>query len=274
MILTEDEANLLGRQFTAMHREMLIYVTDKCNMHCSVCYMDSGPEKHAFIKKSYIRKLFKYIDASWFIEIIGGEPTLNMPAVEYIVKLSKRKNVKTRLATNGKLLLNDKMLKKVLDLKIDVLSLGYNEYHSLKVDEAQRIVDIFSDKSVFTRLTFNSFETTDLSNLDTKNCFIIKDTLMQDGRGSFKDDFQQFTHCACQGLALFPDGSLRSGCVHGPAACYFGNIKDLKDFSVIKSYLSRYPKFRWAKNLKGPYACVKNSLLDKRFDDPNFVLNI
>lgn len=272
MILSNEEATFLYSKYTCNHRELHIYITNSCNMNCSICYMDSSSEKHDFIKKSYIKKILKYIDKNWCVCIIGGEPLLNIKIVKYICKLCKKKNIKTRLATNGKLLLDKKILKKVLSLKINVLSLGYNEYHSLKEEEVQKIIDIFADNNVSTKITLNSFESTDLSKIDTKGCFIIRDSILPSGRGTFKElpkFYESF--CPCQGLALHVNGDLRGMCCYGQAACLLGNINDF-NFENILNCLNRYPKFKWKKPVLNNKQCIKGSLLNKNFDNFDFWL--
>lgn len=281
MVLTQAEADSLRQRYTDRHREFAINITDACNMACSICYKDSGLSKNTFIKKSYIKKAISLLDNEWCVCITGGEPLLGLKLVEYTVKLCKKKGITIRLVTNGLLLLDDKIFDKVMSLNIDVITIGYNEFHSLRADQAQKLIDKISDNKIYSHLTLNTLETTDISNLRIdKSLYIIRDDILLVGRGkNYKlNKNYDMTFCTCQGLTMLVNGSINAFCCQGLCSCYFFSIKDkslIQLFKKAKECLYRYPKFKW-ESKKAFYSrqCVRGSLLNKDFNDLSYVLTV
>ena len=61
---------------------LVIEATRKCNMNCSHCLRGAAQRKCADNK--HIHRLMQIIDHISTLTITGGEPTLNMDALEYI----------------------------------------------------------------------------------------------------------------------------------------------------------------------------------------------
>ena len=82
----------------------LIEVTTKCNLHCPLCYSDSG--EGTFLSLETIEKMMDFFQDSEggqaeILQISGGEPTLH-PDIINIIKLAKAKKFKyVMLNTNG-----------------------------------------------------------------------------------------------------------------------------------------------------------------------------
>lgn len=80
-----------------------IEVTRKCNMECEHCLR--GDSINMNIGHQFIDQLFSKIDAINSLTITGGEPSLNVPAINYIIKSVKKYNIEIGnffIATNGK----------------------------------------------------------------------------------------------------------------------------------------------------------------------------
>lgn len=91
--------------------EVMIEVTRRCNMTCEHCLR--GEQQSLDIDLAYIDILFSKIDYISSLAITGGEPSLNVDAINYIVEASKRHSVyidNFYLATNGKNVSNDFLL--------------------------------------------------------------------------------------------------------------------------------------------------------------------
>jgi len=83
--------------------EVIIEVTRKCNMKCRHCLR--GSVQNANIDKKHIRTLLKQVSNINYVVFTGGEPSLNVEAIEYFVEVAKELNVEIGyfyIATNGK----------------------------------------------------------------------------------------------------------------------------------------------------------------------------
>lgn len=94
----------------------LIYInlSNQCNLCCDYCLVESN-KKNAYLEKrsfdNFYEKLEKYIEKNKlqvkFI-LYGGEPTLAMPILKYVVdKVSKINSATIGIVTNGTLLTED-----------------------------------------------------------------------------------------------------------------------------------------------------------------------
>ena len=84
---------------------LVIEVTRKCNMSCFHCLR--GDAMNVNIKKEYIDTLLQQIGYGGYINSVvfsGGEPTLNVPIMEYFLDQCKNWKIKINffyIATNG-----------------------------------------------------------------------------------------------------------------------------------------------------------------------------
>lgn len=82
--------------------DAVIEITRKCNMVCDHCLR--GDAQNCNIKHEYIDQLFSKVDYISSLSITGGEPTLNVDAIDYIVESAQRHNVDIGnfyIVTNG-----------------------------------------------------------------------------------------------------------------------------------------------------------------------------
>lgn len=68
--------------------EFAIEITRKCNMKCAHCLRGEAQKKD--IHKKYITKALEDISSIGSLTITGGEPTLNIPAIRFILEELKR----------------------------------------------------------------------------------------------------------------------------------------------------------------------------------------
>lgn len=113
-------------------------LNSKCSFHCKYCYLDfaeednpinnKNTEKNKDINEKYIfdfiRKMKEYQIERVFIA--GGEPLSNPNRTFEIIKSIKKNNIQVILCTNGYLI--DKYYQKIIDSKVDALSISLDSY--------------------------------------------------------------------------------------------------------------------------------------------------
>lgn len=92
-MITIKQKNLI-EQGTSLH---IIVTTGNCNLRCVYCQVNSEAyKKHSAMTKPTAKKTVDFIFQTpshhITIEFQGGEPTLNFPIIEYIVKYANKKN--------------------------------------------------------------------------------------------------------------------------------------------------------------------------------------
>lgn len=83
-------------------RDMIIEVTRKCNIQCDHCLR--GDAVNLNMKKEYIDSLLDQVTGFGGIVFTGGEPSLNVPIMEYFLEECKQRNIPIDyfyIATNG-----------------------------------------------------------------------------------------------------------------------------------------------------------------------------
>lgn len=68
--------------------EFVIEITRKCNMKCAHCLRGDAQKRD--IHKEYITKVLEDVSSIGSLTITGGEPTLNIPAIRFILNELKR----------------------------------------------------------------------------------------------------------------------------------------------------------------------------------------
>ena len=123
-----------------------ILVTNKCNLNCKYCYANAGTygEKCRDMNFNTYSKVCEYLEKKYKsigeVNFFGGEPTLNIDAIEYICKYFNEKyKFKTptfSMVTNGTNL-NDEMLDLINKYNIHIIvSLDSTNKH---VNDSNRI---------------------------------------------------------------------------------------------------------------------------------------
>lgn len=260
MILTVKEAIELKNKFDANMRQFAFQVTERCNMKCSCCYKNSG-ELDTDITKEIIDKAFAFIDDSWCVTITGGEPTLRIDLVEYIIKKAKKLGCITYIETNG--LFSKDVLKRLIKTKIDIISIGVNDYHIVS-DEVQRNITALENKKVKSKVHINSIKGNKMPYELNIKTFVVKDLLTRDGREKIgTKELFNFSTCSNEGITVWPDGTIAPFCAKGKNVCKTFNINEFNT-EIIKKYFcieNRRIYISDKNNLRYSY-CEKNM-----FDD-------
>ena len=79
-----------------------VEITRRCNLKCAHCCR--GDTQNVDIDYKYIDLLLDQVDYIYHLTFTGGEPTLNVPAIQYFIDQCKEKNVKVdyvSIITNG-----------------------------------------------------------------------------------------------------------------------------------------------------------------------------
>lgn len=82
---------------------LAIEVTRRCNMNCAHCLR--GNAQNMDIDYSYIDKLLENVSTINYITFTGGEPSLNVAAIDYTLKKCQEKNISVGgfyIVTNAK----------------------------------------------------------------------------------------------------------------------------------------------------------------------------
>jgi len=85
-------------------RNLILEVTRRCNMSCEHCLR--GDAENLDLKKEYVDTLLDQLDGGWIssVTFTGGEPSLNVPIIEYFLNEIIRRNIGLGffyIATNG-----------------------------------------------------------------------------------------------------------------------------------------------------------------------------
>jgi uncharacterized radical SAM superfamily Fe-S cluster-containing enzyme len=89
----------------------ILEVGDYCNLHCPICYADSGPHRQAFRDLATIERMLDAIVANEgepdVVQLSGGEPTIH-PQFFAILDAAKRRPIRHLMVnTNGVRIAND-----------------------------------------------------------------------------------------------------------------------------------------------------------------------
>lgn len=82
---------------------LIVEVTRKCNISCQHCLR--GEAVNMNMKKEYVDTLLSQVDNINSLVFSGGEPTLNLPLMEYFLEVCKHRRIDIGffyIATNGK----------------------------------------------------------------------------------------------------------------------------------------------------------------------------
>jgi len=136
-----------------------VEITRKCNLKCSYCCR--GKAENVNIDYRYIDSLLDQIDSIHSLTFTGGEPSLNVPAMQYFIDESKRKRVRidyVLIVTNGINIKQD-----FIDVCIDIskianisVYLSDDDYHTsqrLYDDSLLKVLPFYKKRSVHWKRT-------------------------------------------------------------------------------------------------------------------------
>lgn len=82
--------------------KLTVELTEKCNMKCPHCC--KGEAGNTDIDLSHIDNLLNQVDRIEILSLIGGEPTLNINAIQYVYEAIRKRNIplfEFQIITNG-----------------------------------------------------------------------------------------------------------------------------------------------------------------------------
>lgn len=110
---------------------LVFEVTRKCNMNCSHCFM--GDAEDLNISSKTIDATLDKIEKIYSIGFGGGEPSLNLEAIEYALEACKKRNIPVLefyMLTNGKEV-SDRFIKILNDWYVYVVKCNYEMIRDL-----------------------------------------------------------------------------------------------------------------------------------------------
>lgn len=121
--------------------EFVIEITRKCNMKCAHCLRGDAQKRD--IHKEYITKVLEDVSSIGSLTITGGEPTLNIPAIRFILDELKRLEIPVSyfyMVVNGRktcqsieflhLLIEMYMYQDEKDECLPMIQMSNDKYHS------------------------------------------------------------------------------------------------------------------------------------------------
>lgn len=133
---------------------LIFEITRRCNMNCKHCLRGDAENKDIDFK--YIDAALDRIETIHSIIFTGGEPTLNIPAIEYTLKKCKEKEIPVYsffVATNGKTVPDD-FLRVMFEWNLyasdpdgeiyNELALSKDKYHEPISEENEKKLKSFS----------------------------------------------------------------------------------------------------------------------------------
>lgn len=262
MLITEDIIKYYFIKHDNYRKELHIVITDKCNIMCEHCNMDSSPDKDTLIPDEYIDKIFESIDDSWAISIFGGEPMLYPEKILRVAENCRKKNITFRLVTNG-FWGNDEKLTDFIKNKIkpNILAMSISEFHKIDTSNYEKIFENFKDdQNIY--LMYNTVydrEGDFLIELYNKGLRGMHDMLTETGRSKEESaDYSFVKICGARGLDVRPNGDIHALC-ENHFGCTLGHIE--KD--NLTELRAKYLKIPWWTTVEPLYAaCKGNALLD------------
>lgn len=104
--------------------QLVVEVTRRCNMHCTHCMRGDAKQRDLDIAK--MAEFLTHVDSIGAIIFTGGEPTLNVEAIEDILQMCRDNRIPVYgfyVATNGKQI-TSRFLKSMLDWYVYCLECG------------------------------------------------------------------------------------------------------------------------------------------------------
>lgn len=144
---TVDACNIpLTHQVSAVKRigRLALHLTNKCNLRCKYCYANGGTYKSEEgimdieVAKRALDCFYNEVESISLIQLFGGEPTMNLPVMEYVCEYVAKKNeersvkAEVGMVTNGTLVTDELLeLIKKYNLLVTVSFDGIPEVNDL-----------------------------------------------------------------------------------------------------------------------------------------------
>lgn len=204
---------------------MLVRITEKCNMGCSHCMINAGPNGE-HMKTNIYEQTLNFIKSTKypFIMLTGGEPTLHPQLISFI-ELAEKQGIKILILSNGTFIENKKLLNIILEKGIPVQITNDPRFYPKKIT-VYKNRNFYYENSIrqvspFHRAVENHIETTRMSPL----CFNLRSLCRNPKINDFNKAIQALR---LQGKMCTPsiniDGSFAAG--ESNSCTTFGTVFD------------------------------------------------
>jgi len=142
-----------------------------CNLRCSHCVNNSGPDRRDKLSESEIETLSAELNRAQpkLILLTGGEPTLHMPLINKILK-HLTYDFEVQITTNGWFAKTTEGIERVLSgfLRLDRVQLSYDVFHGSKLqrEDVKRLADACTSRGLRFNMTMCISEAMDLVTAD------------------------------------------------------------------------------------------------------------
>lgn len=139
-----------------------------CNLRCSHCVNESGPDRNDRLSEAEIHHLISEINLAQpkLILFTGGEPTLHLDLVNQIIKGLSFLNFEVKITTNGWFSKSDEKLEEILNSfeRLNWVQLSYDVYHGsrLSVSDVKRLSKSCISRGIKFNITMCVSEAMDL----------------------------------------------------------------------------------------------------------------
>jgi len=280
MIMTQDKLQYFLR-YGKNKKFININISEKCNLSCAHCNMNSSPESSGKqMPNKIIDYIFNQIDSSWGVVIFGGEPVLFPKKVEYIAKKCHEKNINFELPTNGFWGKNKKIINILKKIKPTVICFSLDCFHNIDYKTLINIVEEFkNEEDIFvTYEEILEYENKNKEKFEKYDIAHITEILTNTGRSKeynihFEIKGPKMIYCQCRGLDIRSDGKVYALCANHQGCLLSNNIFEENLEELRKNLIKITPKFK----LKGDqiipniYSVCQSSRNDSKWLDQNYV---
>jgi len=133
----------LGESCRVYPRDLILYITSKCDQNCQICYMRANEKK--LEKDPSLDEIVNAIAdyAGEYVLLSGGEPTMREDLFK-IIRAIKKRRFKVCLMTNGKRLQDIKYVKQLKNAGLDLIDLQFDSLNDAnqEIMRGEKLVDI------------------------------------------------------------------------------------------------------------------------------------
>jgi hypothetical protein len=279
MIASSELITYYYNKYNKNYKEIMISVTNKCNIKCKHCNANSSPENDDVIKNEIIDMIFEQLDSSFGISIFGGEAMLFPEKVFYIAKKCREKNIIFNINTNGFWGKDKKILNFIKnEIKPNLINISLDEFHTIDYRIILNIIKHFKNHPIIgiLMMTIQNHDNINKKKFDKYRLHWFIEPLTPTGRSKMATDYIQgpvLIKCACSGIDFNVNGDIYAGCGNHQG-CFLGNIKNKSLPEIYEKYcLRRIPKFFIPENksIQSAYSHCVGEKLNSIWDNENHI---
>jgi MoaA/NifB/PqqE/SkfB family radical SAM enzyme len=253
-----------------------LILTERCNIQCSHCMMNSKNKLQKSMSKKLISKIFEQTKEGIFIEIFGGEPFLELNSLLYVIQLCKEKNLPIAIFTNGTWGFDQKILKKLNEIRYPInILLTLDNFHKIDIKKPLKIIETFKNNEFINLVGADLLGHHHRNRSDFENLGLNFVTMKLNAIGRSTEcspRTQDILFCNARGLEIYPNGDIYASCC-SCKTCLLGNVKTDRLQDLGFEYLSRQPKFR-CRDAQSVYELCKGEILKPKWDDLSYIENL